>query len=452
MFTTKDKAAATYRQNLGAGLIIRWSTADDADHIAQLTSIVFRDKEEDAPNQFMYDITRLLMSGRSPIMGSGDYAIVEDLHKKGNPIVAGICFQRLTWEYDGIPCLVGRPEIVATDPAYRNRGLIRKLFEVIHARSAAGHLLEGITGIPYFYRQFGYEYALDVEGSHKVPLAAIPAAPGGEAEAYTLREATIEDLPRIKELYDQQRTKTLVSTQINEDHFRWLLAGWKEDPERYKMDMSLVILDTDNAIQGYILLPTKRRAPNIFVWIMVTDPRINLQAMMPPVLRALKTLGEQLPLTKPDLKAIESIRFFLYQTHPVYKALENLNGETEPSYGWYIRIADLPKFIQHIAPALERRLSASVVAGYTGELKLDFYRDGLRLVFDKGHLITAEKWRSTVLNNSADGGFPPLVFYKALFGYRSLADLRYAYPDVWVNNPVLFNTLFPTQDSWALPL
>ena len=47
---------------------------------------------------------------------------------------------------------------MATEPSYRRRSLIRALFEMIHARGAdKGHLLSTITGIPYFYRQFGYE-------------------------------------------------------------------------------------------------------------------------------------------------------------------------------------------------------------------------------------------------------------------------------------------------------
>ena len=453
MFTTEDKAAASYRQELGDGLLMRWSTAADTDNIAQLTSIVFRDKEEEPPNQSMYATIQSLMSGRSPVMGPGDYAIVEDLHKEGNPVVAGICFQRLTWEYAGIPFLMTRPEIVATHPAYRNRGLIRKLFDVIHARSTVeGRLLEGITGISYFYRQFGYEYALDLEYSQKVPVAAIPEAKEDEVGACRLREATIEDLPRIQELYDQQRAKTLVSTRLDETHFSWLLDGWKENPERDKTDISLVVVDPENRIQGYIVLPVKRRGLNLVIWQMATDNRVNLQAMMPSILRALRAYGEKLPTTKPDVKAIENIKFFLYEKHPVYEALTGLIDEPEPPYGWYIRISDLPKFIQHIAPALEQRLIGSVVANYTGELKLDFYRDGLRLVFEQGRLVTAEKWRSTVFNNSSDGGFPPLVFYKALLGYRSLADLRRAYPDVWVNNSVLFNTLFPAQVSWAIAI
>ncbi len=61
------------------------------------------------------------------------------------------------WDYEGIAFGVGRPEIVATEPDYRNRGLVRAIFELIHARSAAqGQLAQAITASPYYYRQFGY--------------------------------------------------------------------------------------------------------------------------------------------------------------------------------------------------------------------------------------------------------------------------------------------------------
>ena len=65
--------------------------------------------------------------------------------------------------------------MVATRPAYRKRGLVRAVFEMAHARSAAkGELVQVITGIPYFYRQFGYEYALDLEGHRLVAAADVP--------------------------------------------------------------------------------------------------------------------------------------------------------------------------------------------------------------------------------------------------------------------------------------
>ena len=76
------------------------------------------------------------------------------------------------------------------------------IFAALHERSAAlGQPVQAITGIPYFYRQFGYEYALDLEGGRVAFPASIPAAPSGEPEPYALRDATSADIPFIGALY-----------------------------------------------------------------------------------------------------------------------------------------------------------------------------------------------------------------------------------------------------------
>jgi hypothetical protein len=109
-------------------------------------------------------------------------------------------------------------------------------------------------------------------------------------------------------------------------------------------------------------------------------------------------------------------------------------------------------FILHIAPALERHLANSAAAAYTGDLTLDFYRGGLHMVFDKGHITHIEPWRAPAYKNNADASCPALVFLQLLFGYRSLHELRYAFPDVRVENStaeVLLNALFPKKFSWV---
>jgi len=107
-----------------------------------------------------------------------------------------------------------------------------------------------------------------------------------------------------------------------------------------------------------------------------------------------------------------------------------------------------------IAPVLEKRLADSYIAGYTGELKLDFYRGGLRMVFDNGRLTTAENWRVPVYDSNAGSGFPELVFLQVVFGHRSIEELRHAFPDVWVNDETKYalNVLFPARESSVLPL
>ena len=123
----------------------------------------FAQKEDEPLNSRMVDSVRTQMSGDFPLMGPLDYAVIEDTGKAGNPLVACTCLWRQKWEYEGIAFGVGQPEFVATHPDYRHRGLIRILFAMLHARSEAeGHLVQGITGISHFYRQFGYEYALEI--------------------------------------------------------------------------------------------------------------------------------------------------------------------------------------------------------------------------------------------------------------------------------------------------
>src|SRR4051812_40957459 len=143
--STTNSGASTYRYELGDGLVERWSTAEDVEHIALLCGKVFRDTADEPFNSYaMYQVHQH-MRGDFPLMGPGDYAVIEDMRKAGNPLVACTCLWRLEWQYDGIPFGIGQPEFVVTDPDYRNRGLVRRLFNMLHARSKAeGHLAQAI--------------------------------------------------------------------------------------------------------------------------------------------------------------------------------------------------------------------------------------------------------------------------------------------------------------------
>jgi hypothetical protein len=447
-------SAANYRRDLGDGLVLRWSTAADIENIAQLTSMVFRDKEEEPPNQFIKRFIPELMSGKHPLMGPGDYGVVEDTRKDGNPLVACTCLWRHVWEYEGIPFHVGRPEIVGSDSNYRNRGLIRALFEMVHARSEEeGHLVQAITGIPYFYRQFGYEYALDLEAKRTTYLSLIPKLKEGETEPYTLRDATVEDIPLIQEFYQQQRSHSMVWNTATDYFWRYEIEKREAKRENEPAWNIKMIVDAEGNSKGYLMALNRRwgRSFNVHLLDIATD--VNQQAVMPSVLRGLQTLGEEIVPHKPDIEAFSQITFYLGRSHPIYDVLGNaLAPSQELPYAWYVRVRDLPAFIKLIAPALEKRLASSVVASYTGELKLDFYRGGLRMAFENGHLTTAEHWRAPIYESDAGANFPPLVFLQLLFGYRSVDDLRYAFPDVRVssNAEALLKALFPARPSFVL--
>ncbi|MBO0777567.1 MAG: GNAT family N-acetyltransferase [Ktedonobacteraceae bacterium] len=460
MLTSASPAAADYRRDLGDGLVLRWSTAADTEHLAELTSLVFRDKADDPPNDYLPHEIRRLMRGDHPVMGPGDYGLVEDTRKEGNPVVACVCLQRLTWQYEDIPFRIGRPEIVATDPAYRNRGLIRKIFEMVHARSEAeGHLVQAITGIPYFYRQFGYEFALDLGGRRVVFNQLIPKLKDGESEPYTLREATVEDIPLLQRCYNRRQPDNLVWTEAPDYYWRYHIENWKTSSEHDKTVSFQVILDANGTPVGALHAAVKRRSRELGVWNFDVVPGINLQAVLPSVLRALLAYGSQLPTSKPDIEPFSAIAFRLGRQHPVYELLgSGLAPYQDPPYSWYVRVPNLPAFLTHIAPVLEKRLAGSDIAGYSGEIKLDFYRGGphggLRMAFENGKLHTVEHWNVPTYEGNASGGFPPLVFLQVVFGHRTLDELRRAFPDVWVDREPEFvlKTLFPVRPSNVQPL
>jgi hypothetical protein len=147
--------------------------------------------------------------------------------------------------------------------------------------------------------------------------------------------------------------------------------------------------------------------------------------------------------------------FELGSEHPAYLAAgDRLPGVRRP-YAWYVRVPDLPDFVGHIGPVLEGRLAGSMADGHTGDLKISFVYDGLKLSFAEGRLTHVERWMPTQLDSrlvpiTRDALFPALTFLQLLFGFRSVADLEYAFPDCIISSDEsreLLNILFPRRPS-----
>lgn len=450
MDTSATMSDIRYRRELGDDVALRWSTAGDVARIVDLYERVFRDRPDDPPNAQMGQWTRDMMSGRHPLIGPADFAVVENT--RDDTVVAATCLLSQVWTYDGVDVPVGRPEVVATREEYRKRGFIRAIFELIHARSASlGHLAQGITGIEYYYRQFGYEYALDLEGNRRLPMSAIPRLKDGETEPFRLREATVDDIPTVVALYDRDRAYALTSTKIDDNYWRWMLVGVTPDAaHRWRI---YLIVDGQGRSCGYVVAARRAWHVGYNVGAIGVAAGMSLAGVLPSVLRALQEVAAAAP-RRPGTEPPTTFIFSMGGAHPVYEALGDLlpPAQRRP-YAWYVRVPDLPAFLQRIAPVLERRLSDSVVAGYSGEVKLDFYRGGLRLVFADGRLKTAEGWRRGAWDKT-DGGFPPGVFLQLLFGYRGLDELRDIFPDVQANDTAvpLLRALFPPRPSWVVPL
>jgi hypothetical protein len=398
-----------------------------------------------------------MFSGRHPHIGPRDFAVVEDTAT--GAIVASTCLLRYTFEFEGIPVPFGRPEVVATQPEYRKRGFIRAIFELIHAKSEArGDLVQGITGIANYYRQFGYEYALPFGTSLTVNFSGIPALKGDAAESYVLRTASVEDIPLLLHLWEREQLGSAITTPLSAEYYRWSMEDIPEALERWN---PYLIVDSSNSTVGCLRVSPGRWGPEVNVSGLSLVEGVPLVAVVPSVLRGVRSLAQMTVPARPETPPADSVRLYQLSHQHALKGVLNEIVPVRVTYPfsgypdlWYIRVPNLPRFISHVAPVLERRLAASEQAGYTGELTLNFYRGGLRLEFAEGKLTAAEDWERP-LWGSAKMGCPPLVFLQLLFSYRSLSELRSIQPDVWAEEsdaaPIL-DALFPKLDSSLISL
>ncbi len=434
-------------KNLGNGLIMRRSTAADADLLADFNARIHGDDELDRIRLAAW--TRDLLAKPHPTFHANDFTVVAEAET--GRIVSTLNLISQTWTYEGIPFGVGRPELVGTLPEYRNRGLVRTQFDEIHKWSAErGELVQAITGIPYYYRLFGYEMALDLSGWRIGYEPNVPKLKVGEKEKFNIRLAVSDDLPFIVELYAEAKKRYAVSCFRAMDIFEYELNVQSRDSIPHR-DI-LIITDEQGERLGYLQHPNYLGRKGMIVFGYELKHGVSWLEVTPSVIHYLWQCGQE--FAKRDNRACTVFCFLLGLDHPVYQALGKALPDVNEPYAWYIRVPDLPAFIRHVTPALEKRLVDSIAIGYSGELKVSFYKDGLRLVFEKGKLKVVESWKP----QSGDDGsaaFPGLTFIQLLFGYRSFEELHHAFADCfWEDNEarVILNILFPKRLSDVFPV
>lgn len=448
----KDRSAEaqTLPIQLDDRLTLRRATLADLDRLLALQSLALRDPGEERADERILFWTRDLMSGDHPTFKPGDFTLVED--QETGTIASSMCLISQTWSYGGIPFRVGRVEIVCTHPDYRRRGLIRTQFEVVHRWSAErGEKMQGITGIPYFYRQFGYEMGLALGGGRAGYVAQLPPLEAGEEDAYRVREVSEADLPFITQVYAQGAERFLLTAVRDEAIWRYELDG-KHPRNVNRYELRLIEARTGEPT-GFLAHAPRLRGGGTNLDLIWYELRAGTSwhAVTPSVLRYLRATGEA--YAQESEGEFATFTFKLSPEHPAYHVIPDRLPMPRKPYTWYVRVPDLADFVRHVAPVLERRLAASPLVGYTGELKVSLYRDGLRLAFDQGKLTTAEAWRPT-FDDGGGAAFPDLTFLQLLLGYRSLEELDYAFADCWAGDEaqVLLNILFPKQPSDVWPI
>jgi hypothetical protein len=336
--------------------------------------------------------------------------------------------------------------------------LVRAQFAVIHQWSAArGHILQGITGISYYYRQFGYEMAIDLYGSRRGSVSDVPALKEGASEPYKVRPARRSDVDFITAIYHQGLQRYLVSCVRDQEMWRYELEGRTEESiEKH----ALCMIETgEGEAVGVMVHPTRLWENALYLLLYELKPGVSWWAVTPSVLRYLKAVGAGY---RPYFETEEPsdfthLVFGLGREHPAYDIAAPQLPKVQDPYAWYIRVPDIPAFLHLITPVLEDRVASSTFVGYTGTLRLNFYRKGITLTFEDGRIVAIASWDPRTDEHDEDGAnanFPDLTFLQLLFGYRAFSELDHTFADCYANHEgrLLLDILFPKQASNIWPI
>jgi predicted acetyltransferase len=367
---------------------------------------------------------RNLITGH-PRMTLNDHFVI----KHRGRIVASLNLIPQEWNIGGVPLKVAEMGCVATQPAYRHQGLIRRLVEEYHRQVAdQGYDLSVIEGIPYFYRQFGYEYSLPLGHELKIRLDQLPDL---EATS-TTRPFTDNDITEAMRLLSESQRQFYVHLLRSRDIWELQKKTGFAGGSRFEA----YVVEEQSRVVAYFRVGERRKEREL----LLREVSDTEQTTAKTILRQLKDLGRQRGLDV--LNAQVSYESSLAQYLTGVGATRRM-----PLYAWQIRITDHAKILLKMKTLLESRLATSMYRRLTEQLNLNLYRYTVQLTVENGLITHVQRLES---NDDRTIRLNPLAFPQLLLGYRSREELETIYPDFRVQNSHkhLVDILFPKFQSY----
>jgi hypothetical protein len=315
-----------------------------------------------------------------------------------------------------------------------------------------------------YYRQFGYEYAIEFGERSKVWLSSIPQLKKDEEEPVKYRVATMDDIETIQEIDKAQQHDCAIFLPLTRE---WLASQISygpvsaDDKEQYGLRHSLIFEDAGGHPVAYAIIrkfdKDLNNTGNIGVYSMGLAAGVDTQAVL---ISAMRTIVNFVRSNVDEKRFAEftSLAWHMPQWHPVVEAIPSFMRSfakvhfEDPCY--YVRVPSLVKFIQHILPALNRRLEQSNTHNtYSGVVKISNFTPrypGVELKFEKGVIVDVLQFiKKDQVKDPTVAYFPPYTFLKVLFGNKSIAEMKSFMPDVVMEDDVqnVLNVVFPKRKA-----
>jgi hypothetical protein len=398
-------------EGLGAGLSIEIRAAVDGDLEGIVALQCARNGDEcDAPVRELF---------ARPGVGPDRFAVAVDPRGR---VVSSLCLLPESLSVGGVRFGAGQIEYVATAVDHEGQGLVRALMGLAHRWSDAdGHLAQVIAGIPYFYRRFGYEYAVPF---HRVWVLDGPSPRPSAPAGWRVRTAVAGDAERLRDLQlaavegvgvaalpgDVSWWRRRVSSGVESP---WLVAVGDDDDDRIGAAATL-----GDGPPGFDDVTVVGAA-------VVTDD-VAFDALLAA---AASDAGD---------KAVA-----VQQRRAVDGVLAGRATLDPRQYSLYVRVADPLALLQRLRPALSERLLASAFASARGRLRLSLYRRTIVISYADGDVTAVEPDRSDDAHLPTIE-VPPDLVATLLFGKHGATGLAERHEDVALRaSAELADVLFP---------
>jgi predicted N-acetyltransferase YhbS len=313
---------------------------------------------------------------------------------------------------DGVKLRCAAWEWVATAGGYRKRGL----FGQIHAR-----LLEEarrwryplliVNGIPGYYRQFGYEWAVSIDSVCKMETAkalALPSIRGVRA-----RKARLEDTPRLYELWRRHIAgRAQVYDLRTEEKMELQIRGYT-----MPKNVETRVFVHDGEIFAYL------RTLHLRGQDMLMEAPGLTAATIPAALIILGRLAKK--------NGKETFAMMLPDSDPLFAAARFHGADTvEPMnrYAQQVRILDVPGLLKKMKAAFNKRLAQSPFADVTVSIPCFISGESYTLEIIGGRFKGVGDKLKKQPNQNLDMSRENLA--KMIFGYAPFPKLLVDEPDL----------------------
>ncbi|KAJ7777528.1 hypothetical protein DFH07DRAFT_1056377 [Mycena maculata] len=501
MASSQDPGDPAYRRSLGGGLVLRWSTTADRAGCMMLSPLALQ-QQEGHESEFFVRLLEPLVDGAFYKGSSTDWALCVDTSPTQKPVesnnpesyvdklrrsaesaperVIAVVYcvpVEFAFEGDAVRVPVSNVQIVACKSTYRlaagGPNIMDALFEMVKARARSTRCAFMVTnGLPQYYRTKGFEYALSMGRGLVTHVSALPPASPPTQCRYSLRRATPLDIPDLERLVLAPRATAEIFHAVGDTatmraQLAWLLG---QRPPAYSSPEDPVdpffVLETRAApeapprvVAAAFLRMYEPGSPRITVNPLLWDGAENASAVAQALVRELVQAVEALPTPDGSQTKVAVIRWSMVDAHPLRRWLlahelavpAPETSRYEHTSTWWVAIDSLPRFLEALLPALNRRLARAkgvLGANYTGILHIAAPRASgggavLRVADGLATVAPAIAGQAPAPNVS----LPRVPLIQLMMGYAEWQELKALFPDVAIEPAVqpLVEILFPKR-------